>query len=138
MNTRLIWLLLTIPIVAPAKEVKVREAWTRTFPGTSLAIMPDNLGKILAVGSESDSTFAVLLNNHGKISAKQPIPIPSATGVAADAHGRLFVMGDAWPTAVRCMSFAPSSSGPCDPRRTRESLPTISIGRVEGCRQSRR
>ena len=103
----IIWLFLTIAIVGSAKDVKVRTAWQRTFPGTSLTIMPDHLGNILAVGTESDSAVALLLNKRGKIVAKQPIPIPSVTGVIADTSGRVFVMGDAWPTSVRCMSFAP-------------------------------
>ena len=62
--------LLLCATVGAAKEVKVRKAWVRTFPNTSLQIFPDNLGRIAAVGTETNSGVALLLNKSGRQVAK--------------------------------------------------------------------
>ena len=64
--------------IAAAKEVKVRTAWIRHFPKTSLGIMPDNLGNI----GTNQCTFEVhattlsLSNNIVRAQTEGKIPDP--------------------------------------------------------------
>ena len=108
---RIVLSLLLCATIAVAKEVKIRKAWVRTFPNASLGIIPDNLGRTLAVGHDSTSAVAILLNTHGRQIGKASIPIPRVTGVVADGSGRLFVTGNEYGSPnVYCVAYARSLS----------------------------
>jgi hypothetical protein len=98
-------------VVAVAKDVKVRVAWTRNYPDSSLGIIPDNLGNIAAVGSDTNSGFALLLDARGRNVARVLVPIPGVAGAAADSSGRIFITGNEFPSVtIHCAAFAPSLS----------------------------
>jgi hypothetical protein len=106
----LVGLLLLCAFAAAAKDVKVRKAWERSFPNTSLGIFPDNLGHIAAVGTDTNS-FVLLLNKQGRRIAKASIPFSGVAGAVADSSGRIFVSGGEWRSSlVYCAAFAPSLS----------------------------
>jgi len=103
--------LLLCASIAVAKEVKIRKAWVRTFPNTSLEIIPDNLGRILAVGHDTNSAVALLVNTRGRRIGKVSIPVPRVAAAVADSSGRLFVTGNEYGSQnVYCAAFAPSLS----------------------------
>jgi len=103
--------LLLCASIAVAKEVKIRKAWVRTFPNTSLEIFPDNLGHIAALGSNTNGSFALLLNEKGRTVARASIPIPGVAGAVADSAGRIFLTGAVFPlVTVHCAAFASSLS----------------------------
>jgi hypothetical protein len=90
-----------------AKDVKVRIAWTRTFPDSSLGIFPDNLGHIAATGTENTNIIALLLNTHGREVARQIVPLPGIASATADHSGRIFLTGNDYrSSAVQCAAFS--------------------------------
>lgn len=95
-----------------AKDPKVREAWTKTYPQKALSIISDNIGHIVVFGSEIDETGVptnsaplLLLNSHGKEIAS----VNGVTGtIAADHSGRIFVLSqDDVNRRLHCTAFAP-------------------------------
>jgi hypothetical protein len=100
-------------IVATAKDVKVQTAWERTFPNAVLEIRQDNLGHILVAGSDTNGAFALLLNEKGRDVASALAPIPGLAGASADKSGRIFLIGNQYPsTTVHCGSWAPILTEP--------------------------
>ena len=61
------------------------EAWTRTFPETTLSIQPDHLGRVLAVGNDTNSSFAFIFDGQGRTIARAELPF---AGVAGGECGR--------------------------------------------------
>jgi hypothetical protein len=111
MKSAAIGLSLTLCVCLAAKEIKLRTAWIRTFPNSSLTIMPDNGGHIAAVGIETNSTVALLFNRHGREIARAVVPIPSIASATADNSGRIFVTGnEPGSKSVYCAAFASSLS----------------------------
>lgn len=92
-----------------AKDVKVRIAWTRTFPNSSLGIMPDNVGNIAAVGTETNDAKIILLDRHGRRIASALSPIPGLASAVADKSGRFFLTGNESASSnVYCAAFSQS------------------------------
>jgi hypothetical protein len=96
--------------LAAAKEIKVRQEWARTFPETMLSIQPDHLGRLLAVGTDTNSSFALILDGKGRISARVELPFASVAAVNVDEAGRIFLGGNSNRSlTIQCAALAPTS-----------------------------
>jgi hypothetical protein len=106
----IVFTLLCCATAAFAKDgVKVRTAWSRTFPNSGLSITSDHLGHVLAVGNETNFGIAILLDTRGHEVAKTSVPLrDSALIAAADHSGRIFIAAADIPiSGVQCAAFAP-------------------------------